>query len=283
MRNRGFTLVELIVVIAILAVTVAVGIPVVSSITRKAGASADKITAGQIETCIDTWMNTDYWNSNFFRTNLYTSASSGTGVVGRINGCTEQIYSYYFAGTGQLPGVECKNEQEIRHSVITAIKATSNMQVKSKDGEQFVESPKTGSRYGYKYYYKIGRVNVERIDSSSSTLGNDEVYQYYVWLDRTGGNVSSEVVSKHYKSSPYLYVRSESLYSMKFEFGVRDIQKIRVEIEKDGQTYTMHANSETPVMFKPGVYVLRFFYNGDLYKTIQGYDLNTEENKISAE
>lgn len=283
MKNKGFTLVELIVVIAILAVAVTVAIPVISSVTGKAGMNADRITAEQIETCIDTWMNTDYWNQNFFRTNLYTSASSATGVAGRINGCTEQIYSYYFAGTGQLPGVECKTEQEIRHSVITAIKATSNMHMNLQDGEQFVEGPRAGARYGYKYYYKIGRVNVENVDSSSSTLGSDDVYQYYVWLDRVGGNISSEIVGKHYKSYPYLYVRTEKLYSMKFEFGTKDVGNIRIEIEKDGQTYTMLAGSETPTMFKPGIYDLRFYYNGDLYKTIQKYDLNTENNEISAE
>ena len=70
MGKKGYTLTELLVVIAILAISVTVAVPVISSITGKAGMSADSVTAQSIETAIDSWMNTDYADDNFFRTNL---------------------------------------------------------------------------------------------------------------------------------------------------------------------------------------------------------------------
>lgn len=59
MKKRGFSLTELLVVMAILAITVSIGIPVISSISRKAGLEADRVTAASIETSIDFWISTD--------------------------------------------------------------------------------------------------------------------------------------------------------------------------------------------------------------------------------
>ena len=60
MSKKGYTLTELLVVIAILAISVTVAVPVISSITGKAGMSADNVTAQSVEASIDSWMNTDY-------------------------------------------------------------------------------------------------------------------------------------------------------------------------------------------------------------------------------
>jgi prepilin-type N-terminal cleavage/methylation domain-containing protein len=268
MKNRGFTLVELLIVFGIIAALVVVAVPVISSINIKAGLSADKIQAEEIETCIYDWMSHDFYSENFFRSNLLTSSSGVIRDV-RINGYTEQLYSYYYAGTSQLPGVECSNESEIRHAVITAIKSVSNMELVIKDGEQFVEPPDAGAQYGFKYYYKIGRVNTERIDSTASALGNDTVYQYYVWLDRTGGNVDSTTIPKHYKDFDNFYVSAESMRSFQFTFGAVSVENIRVVIEQSGeQSYTFDAVTQTPAMFKNGTYIIRCYYNGELKKTV---------------
>lgn len=280
--KKGFTLTELLVVIAILAVTVVIAVPVVSSITLKAGLSADTTTAQSIEMSIDTWMNTEYQNEAFFRGNLYTSMSSGEAATGRINGYTEQMYSYYFAGTEQLPGIELKNEAQIRHSVITAIKATSNMKLDIRSGEQFVQGPKAGAKYGFKYYYKIGRVNVERTDRTESALGEDEVYQYYVWLDQQGGSLSSETQPKKHKDSLSLDVSNSSLYAFRFNFGSRDMRNIRVVIEQEEQSYSFSGAVITPAMFRPGNYRFRFYYAGNLYKQIDSYDLAAGAEAIDA-
>ncbi len=282
MRKKGFTLTELLVVMAILAIAVSIGVPVISSISGKAGLEADRITAQSIETSIDFWISTDYADDSFQRNNLFTSASTGEATQGRIGGHTEQMYSYYFAGTEQLPGTELQNEAEIRHSVITAIKATADTKLDIRSGEQFIKPPQSGTKYGFKYYYKIGRVTVERIDSTESTLGDDEVYKYYVWLDQEGSNISANVEPKRAKGNPYLSVTDETLCAFRFDFGSRDISKIRVEIETGGQAYTMFSNSQTPAMFKPGFYDIRVYYDGSLVKSIVGYSLAGGSENIVA-
>lgn len=280
--RRGFTLVEMLVVVALLAIFITVSIPVITSINSKAGNSVDEITEESIETAIDSWMDTDYSDDNFYRTNLFTSASTGEATTSRISGYTEQMYSYHFAGTGQLPGVELTDEAQIRHSVITAIKATSSMKIDIRNGEQFVRAPKTSSQYGFKYYYKIGRVNAEPIDSSVSALGNDEVYRYYVWLDRSGGVIDSTTVPKSFKNSEYLYVASEPLCSLRFDFGRYNRREIRIEIEQEGMlTYTFDGVRETPAMFKPGIYNIYFYENGDLVNMKSNLEISTSGQEIS--
>ena len=280
--KKGFTLVEMLVVVAILAIIAAIAVPMVSSIGSKAGKSADSIKAQSVETAIDAWMDTDYSDENFYRTNLFTSASVGEATASRIGGRTEQMYSYCFAGTGQLPGVELVNEAEIRHSVITAIKATSGMKILVRNGEQFIESPQTGSQYGFKYYYKIGRVNAELVDATTSALGNDEVYRYYIWLDRTGGVIDSTTVPKSYKNSEYLYVASETLCKIVFDFGGRDSRNIRIIIEQEGMLrYTFDAVDETPAMFKPGIYNIYFYENGDFVSSVIGVDITASGQTVS--
>ncbi len=282
MRKKGFTLTELLVVMAILAIAVSIGVPVISSISGKAGLEADRITAQSIETSIDFWISTDYADDSFQRNNLFTSASTGEATQGRIGGHTEQMYSYYFAGTEQLPGTELQNEAEIRHSVITAIKATVDTKLDIRSGEQFIKPPQSGTQYGFKYYYKIGRVTVERIDSTESTLGDDEVYKYYVWLDQEGSNISANVEPKRAKGNPYLSVTDETLCAFRFDFGSRDISKIRVEIETGGQAYTMFSIGQTPAMFKPGIYDIRVYYDGSLVKSIAGYSLAGGNDTITS-
>lgn len=282
--KKGFTLVEMLVVVALLAILVTVSIPVITSINSKAGNSADEIAAESIETAIDSWMDTDYSDDNFYRTNLYTSAATGEAATARIDGLTEQMYSYYFAGTGQLPGVELTDEAQIRHSVITAIKATSSTKILIKNGQQYIESPKTGSQYGFKYYYKIGRVNAEPVDFSGSALGNDEVYRYYVWLDRNGGVIDSTTVPKSYKNSEYLYVGAETLCSLTFDYGSYNRREIRIVVEQEGKlSHTFDGVSETAPMFKPGTYNIYFYENGDLVSIKQDVEITSSGQEISVQ
>ena len=265
MKSKGFTLTELLVVIAIVALMTVIAIPIASSVIEKAGLSADRTTAAEIELSVDMWMHTEYYDEDFYRSNMFSFISTGEATTGRIGGKTEQMYSYYFAGTDQLPGIELSDEAQIRHSVITAIKGTSGMKLAVKSDEQFVEPPKAGAQYGFKYYYKIGRVNVERIDSSESALGSDEVYRYYVWLDRTGGNVGGNTTPKQYKNSSYLNVAEDTLYCFAFNFGTRNINTIRIVIEQQGeQSYTFDGVARTPAMFGYGSYNIYCYQNGTL-------------------
>lgn len=274
MRKKGFTLTELLIVLAIVALMALVSVPVISSLTEKAGLTADKTKVDEIELSIDLWMHTDYQDENFFRTNLYNSSSAGEAATAKIGGKTEQMYSYYYAGTDQLPGIELKNEDQIRHSVIVAIKATSGMKIITEGAEQFIEPPKAGAQYGFKYYYKIGRANVERIDATNSALGPDDVYKYYVWLDRAGGNISSSTRIKNAKYVPEPEVDEESFGQFVFHFGSVNLSTIRVVIKQKGkQSYTFAGTTETPHIFDKGVYDIYCYKDGTLMSSKIGVEM----------
>ena len=274
MREKGFTLTELLVVLAIIALMALISVPVITSLTQKAGLTADSARADEIELSIDLWMHTDYEDENFFRTNLYNSSSTGEAATAKIGGKTEQMYSYYYAGTDQLPGVELKNESQIRHSAIVAIKATSGMKIITEGAEQFIEPPKAGAQYGFKYYYKIGRANVERIDATNSALGPDDVYKYYVWLDRTGGSISSSTRIKNAKYVPEPEVSEESFGQFAFNFGSVNLSTIRVVIKQEGkQSYTFSGTEETPRIFDNGVYDIYCYKDGVLMSSKIGVEM----------
>lgn len=282
MKKRGFTLTEIMVALAIVAIMSAIAVPTISSISRKAGLSADSTTAESLETSIYEWMSTDYFDDTFYSGNLYTSVNAGAIGNARIGGRTEQLYSYDFAGTDQLPGTELTDVEQIRHATIVALKSTSNIRIIIKDNEQFIEGPKTASDYGFKYYYKIGRVNAEKVDATESALGNDAVYQYYVWLDRPGGNADSNTIPKNLKNEMNYISLGESFYSFSFDFGSRNISNLKVEISQAGKTsFTFEATAQTPAMFKPDVYDIRLYQNGDLVSEKLGVTLSSSASVIS--
>lgn len=264
MKRKGFTLTELLIVMAIIAIISSIAAPSISSISKQSRLTADKTTAEAIETSIYEWMSTDYYADTFYSGNMYTSINSGVIGNARLDGRTEQLYSYEFAGTSQLPGVEFADEQQIRHAAIVAIKATSAMKITVKNNEQFIDVPKTSADYGFKYYYKIGRVNPEKVDSAESALGEDEVYKYYVWLDRQGGNVDPNITPKRVKNQESYLSASETMYSFVFDYGSRNINDLKVEISCQEMLYSFEALIETPLIFKPDVYDIRLYENGDL-------------------
>lgn len=274
MKRKGFTLTELLIVMAIIAIISSIAVPSISSISKKSRLTSDKTTAGAIETSIYEWMSTDYFADTFYSGNMYTSVNSGVIGNARLDGRTEQMYSYEFAGTSQLPGVEFADEQQIRHAAIVAIKSASAMKINIRNNEQFIEAPKVAADYGFKYYYKIGRVNPEKVDSAESALGEDEVYKYYVWLDRQGGNIDPDTTPKRLKNQENYVSVSETMYSFIFDFGSRNINDLKVEISCQGMTYSFEALTETPPIFKSDIYDIKLYHNGDLCAEKNGISLS---------
>lgn len=282
MKNKGFTLTEVMVVLAIVAILTAVAVPTALSLTRKAGLAADESTARSLENAIYEWMNTDYDSEDFYHQNLYNSINGNKIGNALIDGKSEQMYAHEYSNSSQLPGIEFSNESFIRHSVIVALKSVSAINIVVENFEQFIEKPKTASDYGFKYYYKIGRVNVEKTDGNESTLGNDEVYKYFVWLDRTGGNIDVNVIPKQIKNEPSYNGSATELCSFRFNFGARQIENLRVEIEEEGkQTYSFEATAESPCIFKPGIYNIRLFERGDLCAELKGVNFTGNGDLIS--
>lgn len=122
------------------------------------------------------------------------------------------------------------------------------------------------------------------MDSSGSALGNDEVYRYYVWLDRNGGVIDSTTVPKSYKNSEYLYVGAETLCSLTFDYGSYNRREIRIVVEQEGKlSHTFDGVSETAPMFKLGTYNIYFYENGDLVSIKQDVEITSSGQEISVQ
>ena len=124
-------------------------------------------------------------------------------------------------------------------------------------------------------------MNVERVDSTTSALGNDEVYRYYVWLDRTGGNIGGTVTAKQYKNTAVLNVPADTLCYFTFDFGSRNISTLRVVVEQEeAQSYSFDGVSETPIMFGKGTYNFYCYQNGELVATAMGIETLTNMTNV---
>lgn len=77
--NKGFTLVELIIVIAILAIIMLIAIPNFSGIQQRMKVRADKATAAQIGKAVRVWY-TDYTTDEIFKASIDDPNGDGTGI-----------------------------------------------------------------------------------------------------------------------------------------------------------------------------------------------------------
>ena len=75
--NKGFTLVELIIVIAILAIIMLIAIPNFSGIQQRMKVRADKATAAQIGKAVRVWY-TDYTSDPTLKSTIDTAAAAVT-------------------------------------------------------------------------------------------------------------------------------------------------------------------------------------------------------------
>jgi len=76
--NKGFTLVELIIVIAILAIIMLIAIPNFSGIQQRMQVRADKATAAQIGKAVRIWY-TEYQSDPAFKASVGSTVGTGTG------------------------------------------------------------------------------------------------------------------------------------------------------------------------------------------------------------
>ena len=65
------------------------------------------------------------------------------------------------------------------------------------------------------------------------------------------------------------------VYSFSFDYGSRNINTLKVEISQQGiMCYSFDAVSETPAIFKPGVYDIRLYQNGDVCVELTGVNIS---------
>lgn len=184
-RKTGFTLTELLIVIAILAILALIAIPVISGLLNKGNDTSEDVNAALYTSIM-----------NKYATEEVNSAAAYPRLsVSGVN-AEYPIFSSK-AGKGTFPGYNIISGSSnadalktIRKEAVIAIKAFSDTAVNE---DYFIPAP-ADSDYEYVYFYLTGDVKKMKrselnVTSASEYLnGTVNVADYWVYLSREGGS-----------------------------------------------------------------------------------------------
>lgn len=259
--KKGYTLIELLIVIGIMAVLLSIAVPVISGVISSSRLKLDKDLAKSYETSITLWMSEDYSEQIVYTNNLNTS-----NLVGLTH--NELTYSKAYMGTQQLPGVEFTNAVDIRNAVISAMKSLTKDEIETHNiDDLYLHHPKSVG-YGYKYYYRAGVISVERTDSYVNAYTGTG-YEYFIWLDynpMSTQQVSTTGIKKYEKQVGSTGVSLDNeMFSFKFSIeNGESVSKCVYTIENENCSYTLSGKNTTPQVFIAGQYTIKFYYNGEM-------------------
>lgn len=268
--RKGYTLIELLIVIGIISVLAAISVPVVSGIVQRAKLNSDNTIAQNYESAISIWKTEVPTDEIVYYKNLSSNASIGS--------LSQIAYTNYYMGTLQFPGTEFTNANSIRNATIAAIEsvALENFNPDA-SGNYYLPHPES-SGYGFKYYYRAGKISVEKVDSTH-VISNDELHKYWIWLDDQPSAPVSICPTTISKYSRIEGATSSSVpkptFSFVFSIGASaDVSKCVFEIN-DGQcSYTLSGKNTTAQVFTEGIYEIKYFYSGEL-KANSSFEVKT--------
>ena len=202
--KKGVTLVELLVVLAVLVVLAAVMIPIITGVMNKTNEQTDEVSAGLYTSIMQQFANEKVGDALLYP-NLTTTGTD-----------SEYAVLHDKAGKGMFPGYNIlvyDNDDDIydaiRREAVIAIKAFSD--AKTLDG-YYVQSP-TKEHFQYVYYYLTGKVAVEDertktpITRASVESGVVNLEDYWVYLSRDGGSGESMTNTENGTGMVFVQVR----------------------------------------------------------------------------
>lgn len=197
-KRKGFTLIELMVVIGILAVLTAITVPIVTGVIANVKHQDNKVTAA---------LYTSYMTK-------FSNEKAGTLYTTVLNE-SEREYMSTHSGQLSFPGYDSIGEAtsmnawyEIRKDACTAIKAYSKGMLYD-NINYYVEKPYREA-YAFVYYYLMGEVKLEKVENMKIMTeeelinGGIDLEDFWVYLDRDGG--SGEVLVQQQQMPFYVKV-----------------------------------------------------------------------------
>lgn len=184
-RKRGFTLTELLIVLAILAVIATIAVPVVAGLMNKG-----KETSEDVNAALYTSIMQKYATEEVGKPALYPRLTA-TGANAEYSTFASKAGQGSFPGYNIIAGAGGSDVMaEIRREAVIAIKAFSDTAVSD---EYYIPPPSDGD-YEYVYYYLTGQVKKEKrddlayADAAEYLTGGIDVNEYWVYLSRDGGS-----------------------------------------------------------------------------------------------
>ncbi len=202
--KKGFTLAELLIVIAVICIIAAVMIPVITGVLNKTSEQTDDVTASLYSSIMQQFAGEKAGEAMLYPALSTTGQNSEYSVL------------YEKSGKGMFPGyniLEYDNDEDIyaaiRREAIIAIKAFS--EAKTLDG-YYVPAP-TKESYQYVYYYLTGAVRIENentktpVSKTNVENGIVNTEDYWVYLSRDGGSGEAAINTENGKGLVFIQVR----------------------------------------------------------------------------
>lgn len=184
-RKKGFTLTELLITIAVLAILAVIAVPVISGLFNKGNDTSEDVNAALYTSIM-----------NKFAAEEVNTATAYPRLTASGANAEYTIFSAK-AGKGTFPGFniisgtsDADALKNIRKEAVIAIKAFSDTAVSD---DYYIPAP-ADSEYEYVYFYltgdvkKMKRSELNTASASDYLNGTVNVADYWVYLSREGGS-----------------------------------------------------------------------------------------------